>query len=74
MSRKHSNQIFASWAAASFWQDVESSVLDEVDHLKLEGKTRQQVEELIMGAGQYADLDQGDLFVILDEQLDRVFG
>ena len=68
------NKIFASWAAASFWDDVESAILNEVDHLKLQGKTRQQVEEQIMGDGQYADLDQGDLFLTLDEQLDRVFG
>ena len=68
------NKIFASWAAASFWDDVESAILNEVDHLKIQGKTRQQVEEQIMGDGQYADLDQGDLFITLDEQLDRVFG
>ena len=68
------NKIFASWAAASFWDDVESAILNEVDHLKIQGKTRQQVEEQIMGDGKYADLDQGDLFLTLDEQLDRVFG
>jgi hypothetical protein len=74
MFRHDNKEIFAFRDAAALWGDIESSVLNEVDHLKLEGKTRQQIEEMIMGSERYAEIREDSLFVILDEALDQAFG